>query len=103
MPKPPTSLIFLLAVGLGGCGETSTLPIIEGIGPNPVLPEPSTSLVPIVNIAPAVGWPKDGRPIAAPGTQVNAFAEHLDHPRWLYVLPNEIGRASCRERVYVLV
>ncbi|EGH48757.1 L-sorbosone dehydrogenase, partial [Pseudomonas syringae pv. pisi str. 1704B] len=27
-------------------------------------------------------------PVAAPGTQVAAFAENLDHPRWLYVLPN---------------
>jgi glucose/arabinose dehydrogenase len=26
--------------------------------------------------------------VAASGTQVGAFAENLDHPRWLYVLPN---------------
>jgi glucose/arabinose dehydrogenase len=26
--------------------------------------------------------------MAAPGTAVNAFATGLDHPRWLYVLPN---------------
>jgi glucose/arabinose dehydrogenase len=28
------------------------------------------------------------RPQAAPGTRVAAFARDLDHPRWLYVLPN---------------
>lgn len=28
------------------------------------------------------------KPTAAAGTQVTAFAEGLDHPRWLYVLPN---------------
>ncbi len=27
-------------------------------------------------------------PIAADGSSVNAFARDLDHPRWLYVLPN---------------
>jgi glucose/arabinose dehydrogenase len=41
-----------------------------------------------VNIAPAVGWPAGTVPQAAPGTQVAAFASGLDHPRWLYVLPN---------------
>jgi glucose/arabinose dehydrogenase len=41
-----------------------------------------------VNIAPAIGWPEGGKPTAAAGTQVAAFAEGLDHPRWLYVLPN---------------
>lgn len=29
-----------------------------------------------------------GLPIAAPGTRVTAFVSGLDHPRWLYVLPN---------------
>ena len=88
MHTPPISLILLLAVGLAGCGETSTLPIIEGTGPHPVLPEPAPSLIPVINIAPAIGWPKGSTPTAAPGTRVNAFAEDLDHPRWLYVLPN---------------
>jgi glucose/arabinose dehydrogenase len=41
-----------------------------------------------VNIAPAVGWADGAKPTAAAGTQVAAFAEGLDHPRWLYVLPN---------------
>jgi glucose/arabinose dehydrogenase len=28
------------------------------------------------------------KPVAAPGTVVARFAEGLDHPRWIYVLPN---------------
>ncbi len=36
----------------------------------------------------ARGWSADGRPVAAPGTGVARFAEDLDHPRWIYVLPN---------------
>jgi glucose/arabinose dehydrogenase len=41
-----------------------------------------------VHIAPAKGWPDGRKPIAANGLTVNAFATGLDHPRWLYVLPN---------------
>jgi glucose/arabinose dehydrogenase len=52
------------------------------------LPEPNKTLIPTVNIAPAIGWPDGTKPTAAAGTQVAAFAEGLDHPRWLYVLPN---------------
>jgi glucose/arabinose dehydrogenase len=41
-----------------------------------------------VNIAPAEGWPAAAKPVSAPGTVVSAFAADLDHPRWIYVLPN---------------
>lgn len=57
-------------------------------GNNPVLPKPEKNLVPTVNIAPAKGWPKDAKPTAAQGLEVKAFAGGLDHPRWIYVLPN---------------
>lgn len=59
-----------------------------GFGPNPQLPQPVHSLVPTVNIAPAKSWPAGASPSAAEGMQVTAFARDLDHPRWLYVLPN---------------
>jgi glucose/arabinose dehydrogenase len=59
-----------------------------GFGPNPKLPEPAHSLVPTLNIAPAKSWPAGATPTAAEGLQVAAFAKDLDHPRWLYVLPN---------------
>jgi glucose/arabinose dehydrogenase len=59
-----------------------------GFGPNPKLPEPEHSLVPTVNIAPAKSWPAGATPTAPEGLQVTAFAKDLDHPRWLYVLPN---------------
>ncbi|WP_081503014.1 PQQ-dependent sugar dehydrogenase, partial [Pseudomonas agarici] len=66
----------------------STLSVSEGTGPSPKLTEPNKTLLPTVNIAPAIGWPQGAKPVAAVGTQVAAFAENLDHPRWLYVLPN---------------
>ena len=72
---------------LAGC-ETATLPFKAGTGPQPELPPPAHSWIPTVHIAPAKGWPADAMPVAAPGLAVNAFARRLDHPRWVYVLPN---------------
>jgi glucose/arabinose dehydrogenase len=45
-------------------------------------------LIPTVHIAPVKAWEAGAAPIAAPGTRVTLFADGLDHPRWLYVLPN---------------
>ncbi|KAF2393654.1 PQQ-dependent sugar dehydrogenase [Pseudomonas frederiksbergensis] len=88
MRKPQLVLVIALAGGLVACGETSSLQVTDGTGPSPKLPEPNKTLIPTVNIAPAVGWPAGAKPTPAAGTQVAAFAENLDHPRWLYVLPN---------------
>ncbi|RVD75576.1 PQQ-dependent sugar dehydrogenase [Pseudomonas koreensis] len=88
MRKTQLAFVIALAGGLAACGESSSLQVSDGTGPSPKLPEPNKTLIPTVNIAPAVGWPAGGKPTAAAGTQVAAFAEDLDHPRWLYVLPN---------------
>ncbi|NVZ50976.1 sorbosone dehydrogenase family protein [Pseudomonas sp. B6002] len=88
MHKTRLALLIMLAGTLAACGESSTLQVSDGTGPSPKLPEPNKTLIPTVNIAPAIGWPDGAKPTAAAGTQVAAFAEGLDHPRWLYVLPN---------------
>lgn len=82
--------IFMIAALLTvtACGEVARLPISAGIGPKPTLPAPNKTFLPTVNIAPAVGWPSGAAPETVAGTKVNAFATGLDHPRWLYVLPN---------------
>jgi glucose/arabinose dehydrogenase len=77
-----------VAAAVAACGDSAELAEGATTGPNPTLPEPRTSLIPTVNIAPAQGWPEGAVPEAAPGLAVNAFAEGLDHPRWLAVLPN---------------
>ena len=69
-------------------GDNSSLPAAKGYGPDPALPAPETSLIPTVNIAPASKWEDGKTPIAAKGFEVASFANGLDHPRWLYVLPN---------------
>jgi glucose/arabinose dehydrogenase len=75
-------------LGCSGCGETARLAVRQGMGPQPLLPEPRKSLIPTIDIAPAAGWAAGATPTAAPGLAVNAFASGLQHPRWLYVLPN---------------
>ncbi len=82
------ALVPGLVNGLGGCGEQAMLRVEEGSGPNPKLPPPNKTLIPTVDIAPAVGWQGGGKPVPAPGFAVTAFATGLDHPRWLHALPN---------------
>ncbi len=75
-------------VALMACGNASTFSEVNGVGPNPQLPEPDTSLIPTVNVVEAIGWPDGSQPVPAAGTAVTPFAKGLDHPRWLHVLPN---------------
>lgn len=84
LPVAATLAVLLLV----GCGDSAGLPVEAGMGPNPTLPPPRTSLIPTVKVAPASHWPAGATPIPAPGLRVAAFAAGLDHPRWLYVLPN---------------
>lgn len=79
----------LLALGLvAACGDTAQLHVAQGVGPAPVLPQPTKSLIPTVNVAKAIGWPSGASPVASSGLRVNAFASGLQHPRWLLTLPN---------------
>ena len=83
-PFAPMMICFALAA----CGGPARLPIEAGIGPNPQLPPPENALIPAVKVSKAVGWPAGAIPAAAPGLRVNAFATGLNHPRWIYALPN---------------
>ena len=79
---------FAIVLALTGCASPSNSPITDSYGPQPNLPEPKSSLLPTVNIAPAKGWPAGTMPTPAAGLKVQAFAGELEHPRWLHVLPN---------------
>ena len=50
-----------VAVLLAGCGDNSQLPEQASTGSNPTFPAPQKSFIPTVNIAPAKGWPDDGK------------------------------------------
>jgi glucose/arabinose dehydrogenase len=87
MTPSKTLLAGAALIALAGCGERARLPVSAGMGPAPTLPAPNKTLIPTVKVADAIGWLGSG-PTPAQGLQVAAFADNLDHPRWLYVLPN---------------
>ncbi|MBR0838998.1 sorbosone dehydrogenase family protein [Bradyrhizobium liaoningense] len=72
---------------LAGCNDGSGDPKAQ-VGANPTLPDIQQYLLPPVHIARIVGWKKDEAPTVAQGLQAKAFATGLQHPRFLYVLPN---------------
>ncbi|HEY9027692.1 MAG TPA: sorbosone dehydrogenase family protein [Burkholderiaceae bacterium] len=72
-------------------GESNTGPVAsppDTVGPHPVIKPVDKHVIPTMQVAPAKGWPADEKPAAPAGVAVNAFATHLNHPRWLFVLPN---------------
>jgi glucose/arabinose dehydrogenase len=90
--KPGTSILLAAALislsCLPGCGESAQVPEEAMVGSNPNLPAPTKTFIPTVGIAPAKGWTENAKPRPAAQLAVNSFAKELDHPRWLYVLPN---------------
>ena len=82
------ALLGAVLGGLAGCGDRATLVPTAGMGATPTLPQPKSSLIPTVDIAPAIGWSEGVMPTAMAGLSVTALATGLAHPRWVYVLPN---------------
>jgi glucose/arabinose dehydrogenase len=74
---------------LSACAQPHAEGTAVGVGGNPVLPAPHPDgFIPTVNIAPAKGWPAGAMPTAPAGFRVTPFATGLEHPRWVYTLPN---------------
>jgi glucose/arabinose dehydrogenase len=84
------SVVSTLALmALPGIPCTAQTPAVNAeYGPSPEMPRPTKSFVPTVRVAKATGWHDDAKPRGAEGTAVTAYARELEHPRWLYVLPN---------------
>lgn len=80
-------LVLVAAFVLASCGEP-TPPAEHGYGVQPQLPNPQSGILPTINIAEAIGWADGAAPTAPAGFVVTRYAEDLEHPRWLYVLPN---------------
>ena len=80
---------FLLAAACSSTLAHAQAPAMPvGFGPQPALPAPDKQFIPTVNVAPVQRWTAAQRPVVAPGLAIQAYARDLDHPRWLYVLPN---------------
>ncbi|OUJ15267.1 L-sorbosone dehydrogenase [Acetobacter sp. DsW_063] len=87
------AVVALAVIGFGGWSviarpEQARLSVAAGQGADPALPAPNKTLFPTINVATPIGWHAGETPTPAPGLAVKAFAAGLQHPRWLYVLPN---------------
>lgn len=81
--------LTLALLAVAACGKPSDTPASATYGPDVKLAAPEKGgPIPTLNPARAVGWPAGGAPVAPAGFTVSRFAEGLDHPRWMYPLPN---------------
>ena len=81
-------LALTAAVTLAGCDGPSKMDPNQQVGANPVLPEAQNFLLPPMRVPQGVGWKGDEKPKVAQGLQIAKIADGLQHPRQLYVLPN---------------
>lgn len=78
-----------MVVVLAGCGDDGAdFDVSSQIGPDPVLPEPSTSLIPDLKVAEVVGWQEGETPSVPDGLVISAYATDLVNPRTVHTLPN---------------
>lgn len=89
---PIVAVLFLVAIAAVvawlGWPDAARLPIAAVEGTRPRITAPREQTIPTVGVAKAIGWQGDAKPVAAAGLTVAPFATGLDHPRWLYRLPN---------------
>jgi glucose/arabinose dehydrogenase len=84
------ALILLALVGTFwylSTDDVAKVDIAQTMGHKPVIMARAEKF-PTINIAKIVGWRDGAKPTPAAGLVVNAFADKLDHPRWMLVLPN---------------
>ncbi|WP_085033530.1 PQQ-dependent sugar dehydrogenase [Ensifer aridi] len=79
----------LLLLALAACSDDGTdFDISQQIGPDPVLPEPISELLPDMKIAEVVGWRDGETPTVPEHLTVTAYATDLANPRTVHTLPN---------------
>jgi glucose/arabinose dehydrogenase len=94
MWKHIRNISILLIIALIGFGwyatrpDVARIPIEKLTGPDPEIGEPREQWIPTIKVAKADPWKAGEAPKPADGLVVERFAEKLDHPRNLYVLPN---------------
>ena len=86
------AIILIVAIIAGGYyltrPDVATLPLSDVQGGAPKLIQARDQSVPTINVAEIIGWKGAATPTPGKGLSVKAFAGDLDHPRWLYELPN---------------
>ncbi|GGE03811.1 sorbosone dehydrogenase [Tsuneonella deserti] len=81
-------LVIIGVVAYLATPDKAQVPIGAVTGTDPRLTDPRAESFPTVGIAEPVGWKAGEAPIAAKGLAVTRFADGLDHPRTMAVLPN---------------
>jgi glucose/arabinose dehydrogenase len=69
-------------------GDAAQIPFVETTGTHPKLTDPRPQSFPTIGIARPVGWKAGESPQPAQGLAVSRFADGLQHPRTVTVLPN---------------
>jgi glucose/arabinose dehydrogenase len=69
-------------------GDAAQIPFAQTTGPHPKLTDPRPQSFPTIGIARPVGWKAGESPQPAQGLAVSRFADGLQHPRTVTVLPN---------------
>lgn len=85
-PFPITALAGACLI-LAGC-EEDDFDVTRQIGPDPLLPAPSLSLVPDLKVAEVIGWQEGQTPSVPDGLVVAPYAQDLANPRTVHTLPN---------------
>ncbi len=81
-------LVVVAGVVYIGWPDKAREPIAAVQGARPAITQPREQVIPTVEVAKVVGWRSNAMPTPAAGLKVQSFATGLDHPRWLYQLPN---------------
>lgn len=78
-----------LGLALSACSDSNdNFDTAQQVGPDPVLPEPISLLLPDLKVAEVIGWKNDETPAVAEGLKVTAYARDLVNPRTVHTLPN---------------
>ncbi|GCA50482.1 membrane bound L-sorbosone dehydrogenase [Sinorhizobium sp. KGO-5] len=79
----------VLLLALAGCSDDGAdFDVSQQIGPDPVLPEPTSELMPDMKIAEVVGWQDGTTPSVPDNLVIAAYAKDLANPRTVHTLPN---------------
>lgn len=79
------SLLWWLSID--AVGQNSSHVVETGPSENLILPPPNATRA-VANPSTVLPWPKGQTPMAPAGFEVTLFADDLDNPRMIYVLPN---------------
>ncbi|WP_324763686.1 PQQ-dependent sugar dehydrogenase (plasmid) [Sinorhizobium meliloti] len=80
----------VLLLALAGCSDDGAdFDVSQQIGPDPVLPEPTSELMPDMKIAEVVGWQDGTTPSVPDNLVIAAYAKDLANPRTVHTLPND--------------